>query len=188
MKLRGLRIELGEIEIALQSHPSVRRAVVLMRPDRHGENRLIAYLTSVGDPRTEELRRHLGESLPDYMVPTAWVFLDDFPMTSDGWKVNPTALPAPGDGADSGADLTALTTATEERVARCFAEVLGLTGISPQGSFFDGGGNSLQAMRIVDRLSKTFGVKLSVQLLYNNQTVASLSAEIDEMIGRRPDD
>jgi amino acid adenylation domain-containing protein len=189
VKLRGLRVELGEIEIALQSHPNVRRAVVLMRPDRHGENRLIAYLTSVGEPpRIEELRRYLGESLPDYMVPTAWVFLDDFPMNDDGWKVNHNALPAPADGADAGADLTAPTTVTEEQVARCLAEVLDLARISTQDSFFDSGGNSLQLMRIVDRLSKTFGVKLSVQQFYSNQTVVSLSAAIDEMIGRRPDD
>jgi amino acid adenylation domain-containing protein len=189
VKLRGLRVELGEIEIALQSHPNVRRAVVLMRPDRHGENRLIAYLTSVGEPPLiGELRRYLGESLPDYMVPNAWVFLDDFPMNDDGWKVNHNALPAPADGADGGADLTAPTTVTEEQVARCFAEVLDLARISTQGGFFDSGGNSLQAMRIVDRLSKTFGVKLCVQQLYSNQTVAGLSAAIDEMIGRRPDD
>lgn len=189
VKLRGLRVELGEIEIALQSHPNVRRAVVLMRPDRHGENRLIAYLTSVGEPpRMEELRRYLGESLPDYMVPTAWVFLDDFPMNDDGWKVNHNALPAPADGADGDADLTAPTTVTEEQVARCLAEVLDLARISTQDSFFDSGGNSLQVMRIVDRLSKTFGVKLSVQQFYSYQTVVSLSAAIDEMIGRRPDD
>lgn len=187
VKLRGLRVELGEIEIALQSHPSVRRAVVLMRPDRHGENRLIAYLTSVGEPpRVAELRRHLGESLPDYMVPAAWAFLDEFPMNEDGWKVNPNALPAPADGAD-GADLTGPATGTEEQVARCFAEVLDLARVSTEGGFFDNGGNSLQAMRMVDRLSKTFGVKLSVQQLYINQTVASLSAWIDEMTGQGGD-
>lgn len=188
VKLRGLRIELGEIEIALQSHPHVRRAVVLMRPDRHGENRLIAYFTSAGEPPpVDELRRYLGESLPDYMVPTAWVALDEFPMNNDGWKVNRNALPAPADGADGDADggavLAGPATATEKEVARCFAEVLDLARIGTQDSFFDRGGNSLQAMRIVSRLSKTFGIKLRVRQLYSNQTVASLSAAIDEMTG-----
>ena len=200
VKLRGLRIELGEIEIALQSHPDVRRAVVLMRPDRHGENRLIAYFTSVDEPPpSAELRRYLGESLPDYMVPTAWVSLDKFPMNNDGWKVNRNALPALADGAEGGADgradggadggagggadLTAPATATEEEVARCFAEVLDLARIGTQDSFFDLGGNSLQAMRVVSRLSKTFGTRLRVRQLYSNQTVASLSAAVDEMIG-----
>lgn len=190
VKLRGLRVELGEIEITLQSHPGVRRAVVLMRPDRHGENRLIAYFISVGEPPpVEELRRHLGESLPDYMVPNAWVALDTFPMNNDGWKVNRNALPAPADGADGdhgaggGADLIAPATATEEEVARCFAEVLDIARIGTHDSFFDSGGNSLQAMRLVSRLSKTFGIKLRVRQLYSNQTVASLSAAIDEMTG-----
>jgi amino acid adenylation domain-containing protein len=188
VKLRGLRVELGEIEIALGTHPDVRRAVVLMRPDRHGENRLIAYLTSAGEPPgTGELRRHLSESLPDYMVPSAWVFMDEFPMNEDGWKVDFKALPAPADGAEGGADSGAPASATEEQVARCFAEALDLGQISPQGGFFDSGGNSLQAMRIVDRLSKTFGVKVGVQQLYTNQTVASLAAAIDELIGHRSD-
>jgi len=194
VKLRGLRVELGEIEIALQSHPDIRRAVVLMRPDRHGENRLIAYFTSVGEPPpVGELRRYLGDSLPDYMVPAAWVALDAFPMNNDGWKVNRNALPAPadgaGDGADdgtdggAGADLAAPATATEEKVARCPAEVLDLARIGTQDSFFDRGGNSLQAMRIVSRLSKTFGIRLRVRQLYSHQTVASLSAAIDELTG-----
>ena len=186
VKLRGLRVELGEIEIALQTHPGVRRAVVLMRPDRHGENRLIAYLTSVGEPpRVDELRKHLGESLPDYMVPAAWVNLESFPTTNDGWKVNRNALPAPADEAAGDAELTAPKTATEEEVARCFAEVLDLARIGTQDGFFDRGGNSLQALRAVSRLSKTFGVKLRVRLLYSNQTVTDLSAAIDDMIGAR---
>ncbi len=189
VKLRGLRIELGEIETALHSHPGVRRAVVLMRPDSHGENRLIAYLTSVGEPvGIEELRRHLGESLPDYAIPSAWVFLDEFPMNEDGWKVDRKALPVPG-GANGGADSAAPVTATEKQVARCFAEILDLgAGASPQGGFFDMGGNSLQAMRMVDRLSKTFDIKLSVQQLWTSQTVTGLAAAIDELIGQRSDD
>lgn len=189
VKLRGLRIELGEIDIALQSHPAVRRAVVVMRPDRHGENRLIAYYTSVGEPpRSEELRRYLGESLPDYMVPTAWVALDEFPTNNDGWKVNKNALPMPDDAPGDAEGPGAWQTATEEEVARCFAEVLGLTRTTAGDSFFDLGGNSLQALRVVSRLSKTFGAKLRVRLLYGNQTVTSLAAAIDELTGAKTDD
>jgi acyl-coenzyme A synthetase/AMP-(fatty) acid ligase/acyl carrier protein len=184
VKLRGLRIELGEIDIALQSHPGIRRAVVVMRPDRHGENRLIAYYTSVGEPpRTEELRRHLAGTLPDYMVPAAWVAMDEFPTNNDGWKVNKNALPVPADAAASAASQSAWQTATEEEVARCFAEVLDLTPAGAEDSFFDLGGNSLQALRVVSRLSKTFGAKLRVRLLYGNQTVTSLAAAIDELTG-----
>jgi amino acid adenylation domain-containing protein len=186
VKLRGLRVELGEIEIALQTHTGVRRAVVLMRPDRHGENRLIAYFTAVGEPpRVDELRKHLGESLPDYMVPAAWVNLESFPTTNDGWKVNRNALPAPADETDGDVDFTAPKTATEEEVARCFAEVLDLVRIGTQDGFFARGGNSLQALRVVSRLTKVFGLKLRVRLLYGNQTVTELSAAIDELIGAR---
>jgi amino acid adenylation domain-containing protein len=188
VKLRGLRVELGEIEIALQSHPGVRRAVVLMRPDRHGENRLIAYYISEGEPpRVEELRRFLGESLPDYMVPTAWLVLEQFPMNLDGWKVNRNALPTPDNDADGDDDAEVLAprTPTEEEVARCFAEVLDLIRVGAEDSFFDRGGNSLQALRVVGRLSKTFGVKLRVRLLYSNQTVAMLSAAIDGLTGAK---
>ena len=188
VKLRGLRVELGEIEIALQSHPGIRRAVVLMRPDRHGENRLIAYFTVAGNPapRTDELRSYLGESLPDYMVPAAWVALDEFPTNNDGWKVNRGALPVPAEEADGGADLAGWQSATEEQVARCFAEVLDITRIGAADSFFDLGGNSLQALRVVSRLAETFGVKLRVRLLYGNQTVTSLAAAIDSMVAARP--
>lgn len=182
VKLRGLRIELGEIETALQSHPGILRAVVLMRPDRNGENRLVAYFTSAGEPpATDELRRHLGESLPDYMVPTAWMALEKFPMNNDGWKVNRNALPEPAD--DAGGELAEPRTATETEVARCFAEVLGVAGVGVRDSFFDRGGNSLQALRVVSRLSKSFGLKLRVRLLYGNETVAGISAVIDEMTG-----
>ncbi|MEZ0109004.1 amino acid adenylation domain-containing protein [Catenulispora sp. EB89] len=188
VKLRGLRIELGEIELALQSHPGVRRAIVLMRPDSHGENRLIAYLTSVGEPpAAAELRRHLGDSLPDYMVPSAWVFLDEFPMNEDGWKVDHKALPSPADTAEGGAAPSSPATPMEEQVARCFAEVLDVGQIEPGGGFFDSGGNSLQAMRMVDRLSKTFGVKVGIQELFGNQTVAGLAAAIEELIRARSD-
>jgi len=147
-------------------------------------NRLIAYYTSVDEsPPVEELRRYLGESLPDYMVPAAWVAMDEFPTNNDGWKVNQNALPVPAEAASGAAAPSAWQTATEEEVARCFAEVLDLTRAGAEDSFFDLGGNSLQALRVVSRLSKTFGTKLRVRLLYGNQTVTSLAAAIDELIG-----
>jgi amino acid adenylation domain-containing protein len=184
VKLRGLRIELGEVETVLQSHPGVLRAVVLMRPDRNGENRLVGYFTSPGEPPgVDELRRHMGESLPDYMVPTAWVALDKFPMNNDGWKVNRNALPDPSPDDTHSAELVMPATATEEEVARCLAEVLGVPRVGAQDSFFDLGGNSLQALRVVSRLSRSFGLKLRVRLLYGNETVAGISAAIDELTG-----
>jgi amino acid adenylation domain-containing protein len=185
VKLRGLRIELGEIETALQAHPDVLRAVVLMRPDGHGENRLVGYFTSVGEPpRIDGLRRHLGTVLPDYMVPTAWVALDAFPMNNDGWKINRKALPEPVDEED-GRDFVAPRTATEVEVARCFTDVLGIQQVGADDSFFDLGGNSLQALLVVSRINKTFGIRISVRLLYGTATLVGIAAAIDELIEAR---
>ena len=182
VKLRGLRIELGEIENALQSHPGVLRAVVVMRPDRQGENRLVGYYTSVGEqPGSDELRRHLAESLPEYMVPTAWVALDAFPMNNDGWKINRNALPEPVDGGD-GRDFVAPGTPTETEVAQIFAEVLGLPQVGAEDSFFDIGGNSLQALRAVSRINKSFKIRISVRLLYGNAALSAISKVVDELV------
>lgn len=187
-KLRGLRIELGEIETALQSHPGILRAVVLMRPDQHGEKRLVGYFIPAGEPpATDELRRHLSETLPDYMVPTAWVALDKFPMNNDGWKVNREALPDPPPASTDHGDLLASATPTEIAVTHCFAEVLGTPHVAVQDSFFDLGGNSLQALRVVSRLNKSFGIRLRVRLLYGNETVAGISTVIDEIVGAKED-
>ncbi|WNV87076.1 amino acid adenylation domain-containing protein [Umezawaea sp. Da 62-37] len=182
VKLRGLRIELGEIETALQGHPGVLRAVVLMRPDRRGENRLVGYFTSVGEPPSADaLRDHLAESLPDYMVPTAWVPLDKFPMNNDGWKINRNNLPDPVEN-DGDRDFNAPSTPTEIEVAKCFADVLGVERIGVDDSIFDIGGNSLQALRLVSRINKTFKIRITVRLLYGNATVGAISQTVDAMV------
>ncbi|WP_246340874.1 phosphopantetheine-binding protein, partial [Streptomyces lunaelactis] len=126
-----------------------------MRPDRRGENRLVGYFTSVDQaPEIDELRKHLAESLPDYMVPTAWVPLDKFPMNNDGWKINRNALPEPVDE-DGDREFTAPRTETEVQVAGAFADVLALSQVGADDSFFDIGGNSLQALRVVSRINKS---------------------------------
>jgi amino acid adenylation domain-containing protein len=182
VKLRGLRIELGEIETALQSHPSIARAVVIMRPDRRGENRLACYFTSSGPPApTAELREHLATRLPDYMVPTAWVPLDEFPMNNDGWKIDRKALPEPVED-DHERQTVAPRTPTEAVVAQCFAEVLSVSQVGVDDSFFDIGGNSLQALRVVSRLNRCFSIRISVRLLYGNATAGAVAAAIDELV------
>lgn len=181
VKLRGLRVELGEIEAALRLHPDVLRAVVVMRPDRQGENRLVGYYTSVGEPpAVEKLRRHLSESLPEYMVPTAWVALEAFPTNNDGWKINRNALPEPAE--DEANSFVAPEGHTEEEVARTFAEVLSLPQVGAEDGFFDIGGNSLQALRAVSRINKAFKIRISVRLLYGNATLRAISAVIEELV------
>jgi amino acid adenylation domain-containing protein len=181
VKLRGLRIELGEIEAATLTHPGVRMAVVLLRPDSRGEPRLVGYLTTTSGytPTAAELRSHVGELLPEYMVPTAWVVLDDFPLTT-ARKIDRAALPTPDDAADdAGRPFVPAGTPTEQTVARIYAEVLSLDGVGANGNFFELGGNSLQAMRVVSRINKAFAVKINVRLLYGAATVSAISATVD---------
>jgi len=184
VKLRGLRIELGEIEAALVSHPDVGRSVVLVRPDPQGEKRLIGYVTPAGDrqPVPSELRAHLATSLPDYMIPTAWVVMEKFPLIAD-WKINRKALPDPVEDTDAGDGYVEPSTPTERSVADIFGEVLSRPQVGAEDSFFEIGGNSLQAMRAVSRINKGFGIKISIRTLYGNATVRAVSAAVDEKVG-----
>lgn len=183
VKLRGLRIELGEIESVLAGHPSVERAVVLMRPDRQGENRLIGYVTpAVGtQPEPAVLREHLSALLPEYMVPTAWVVLAEFPLSS-GWKIDRKALPDPAPEAGGDGLYVAPRNATEENIAGIFAEVLGLPRVGALDGFFALGGNSLQAMRTVSRINKKFGIKISIRQLYGSATIAEISVAVTDKL------
>jgi acyl carrier protein len=180
VKLRGLRIELGEVESALLTHPSVRMATVLLRPDRRGEKQLVGYFTSVGLPAPSEgeLRRHLGEQLPEYMVPTAWVALDELPLTA-ARKIDRAALPAPDhDAGDKVRHYIPPATPVEARVAEIFAEVLSLARVGADENFFELGGNSLQAMRVVSRINKAFRVKVTIRMLYGTTTVRAIAEKI----------
>jgi amino acid adenylation domain-containing protein len=186
VKLRGLRVELGEIESALLTHPAVRMAVVLLHIDQAGEKQLVGYFTrtdaGTDGPAVADLRRHLAEQLPEYMVPTAWVRLDEFPLTA-ARKIDRGALPAPARPvADQQRVLLRPATRTEATVAEILAEVLGLPEIGVDANLFELGGNSLQAMRVVSRLKKAFGVKVNIRLLYGTATVSAVAAKIDGLL------
>ena len=183
VKVRGFRIELGEIETTLRAHPSIRDAVAVVREDSTGDRRLVAYLVA-GDgaiPETGELRAHLKASLPEYMVPSAFVVLNELPRTPNG-KVDRKALPAPDASAESTA-YVAPRTAAEERLAGVFAEVLGVERVGAHDDFFDLGGHSLLAMRVVARLREALGVELPVRALFEAPTVAGLAPRIDALRG-----
>jgi amino acid adenylation domain-containing protein len=184
VKLHGLRIELAEIEAALLAHPQVGEAAVLLRPDAGGQPRLVGYLVCTGQPPTvAELRAHLADLLPAYMVPASWVFLDRFPLTS-ARKVNRAALPPPAaDAAVPDAEPALPETETETRVAEILAEVLALPRVSADAGFFDLGGDSLRAMRVVSRLNKAFRVKVNVRTLYRSADVRAIAAQIDQLVG-----
>ncbi|HKI02159.1 MAG TPA: non-ribosomal peptide synthase/polyketide synthase, partial [Thermoanaerobaculia bacterium] len=167
VKVRGFRIELGEIEAALGRHPDVAAAVVMVRGER-----LVAYVVG---RISGDLRDWLRRSLPDYMIPTAWVALDELPLTPNG-KVDRKALPAPA--AEAGSEV-APRTPTEEVLAGIWAHVLHRETVGAEDSFFDLGGHSLLATQVVSRVREAFGVELPLRRMFESPTLAGLARAIE---------
>lgn len=179
VKLRGLRIELGEIETALRDHPGVLEAVVTVREDTPGDKRLVAYL--VGEVDGSSLRTELKQTLPDYMVPSAFVQLDALPVTPNG-KLDRKALPAPVATRREAADFVEPRTATERMLAGTWAEVLGVERIGIDDDFFDAGGHSLLATQVVAKIRAArdgSGRAVGVMDLFQNRTIRELATFID---------
>ncbi|WP_371774348.1 amino acid adenylation domain-containing protein [Streptomyces sp. NBC_01438] len=185
VKLRGFRIEPGEIETVLVGRPGVAQATVVVREDRPGDKRLVAYLTAVDGARIEpgDVQRQVSGLLPDYMVPSAFVFLDEIPLTVNG-KVDRRALPEPQTVNDTTG--RAPRTAKEEVLCGLFAEVLGLTSVTIDDHFFHLGGHSLLATRLAGRIRTVLGVELSVATLFENPIVATLVEKLDGASAARP--
>ncbi|HET6230713.1 MAG TPA: amino acid adenylation domain-containing protein [Longimicrobiaceae bacterium] len=180
VKIRGFRIELGEIEAALSSHASVRDVTVIAGEDVPGNKRLVAYVvasTESVDVDAAVLRAHLTASLPEYMVPSAFVTLDALPLTPNG-KVNRRALPAPELSADA-ESYVAPRNAAEEVVAGVWSEVLGVERIGVHDNFFEMGGHSLLATQVVTRIRNAFGSQLPLRALFEAPTVAGLAAKVE---------
>ena len=175
VKLHGLRLELGEIETALSEYPDVQAAVVVPHKDESGHQRLVAYVLPANKfVPVQELRRALAQRLPDYMVPSAFVLLEELPRLSNG-KIDRKSLPAP-DGAvlHSPGVYAAPRTAIEETLAEIWKQVLGLNQLGIHDSFFELGGDSILAIQIVARANQA-GLKLSPKLIFRHQTIAELS-------------
>ena len=179
IKIRGFRIELGEIEAHLSSHPAVHRAVVVAREDTPGEQRLVAYV--VPDQRfvlnPSKLSEFLRTKLPDYMLPAGFVSLEGLPLTPNG-KIDRKALPAPeANGILAGRhEPVPLDNATEERVAAIFADVCQAETVWADDSFFDLGGHSLSAVRLMNEIEREFGVQLPLAILFDSPTVRQIAA------------
>ncbi|MFO0762766.1 MAG: amino acid adenylation domain-containing protein [Byssovorax sp.] len=183
VKIRGFRVELGEIEAVLSGHPGVEEAAVLLREDRPGDRRLVAYVAS-GEgaaPRSAELRSHLERKLPEHMIPSAFVVLAALPLTPNG-KVDRRALPAPEVGADEAPE--APRDPVEEAMVSLFADVLKQSPeqIGVRSSFFALGGHSLLAASAIARIRATFGVDLPLRALFEAPTPAALAALVEQAL------
>ncbi|MGW6905408.1 amino acid adenylation domain-containing protein [Streptomyces sp. NPDC054940] len=178
VKIRGYRIEPGEVEAVLLEQEPVERAAVVVREDTPGVRRLLAYVI-LSAPETEEtaelLRRAVAAVLPDYMVPSAFVPVDGFPLTLNG-KLDTAALPAPSRSA--GPTVQPPRNPVEERLATLFAEVLGLDTIGVHDSFFALGGDSIVSMRLVSQ-ARAAGLAISPRDVFERPTIAELAERMD---------
>ncbi|NOK31919.1 amino acid adenylation domain-containing protein [Corallococcus exercitus] len=177
VKVRGFRVEPGEIATVLRALPSVHEAVVVARQDSPGEARLVAYVVADSQD-VSSLRDNLKQRLPEYMVPSAFVFLEALPLTPNG-KVDRKALPAPEASASS-SDYVAPRTPTEELLASLWAEVLRLPRVGAQDQFFELGGHSLLATQLVARVRAAFGVELPLRSVFEAPLLTDLARRIDD--------
>jgi amino acid adenylation domain-containing protein len=185
VKIRGFRVELGEVESALLRHPAVRDAVVTARDDSSGEMSLVGYLVprEGQSPNAADLRRTLAETLPEYMVPTTYVSLDELPRTPNG-KVDRKALPDPEQAAlVSEGGYTPPRGPVEEALVGIWGEILGRERIGVFDNFFESGGHSLFATQLFARLRDTFGVEPPpLQEFFETATVAWLARRIEDAL------
>ncbi len=178
VKILGFRIELAEVEAALASYPGLAQAVVVVRELGSGEKRLVGYVVAEsGEIDMGALRAHAKQTLPDYMVPAAFLQLESLPLTSNG-KLDRKAMPEPD--FDSVSAYRAPRTPLQESLCGIFASVLEVPKVGIDDSFFDLGGQSLQAMRLLARIRTELDVDLLINVLFDVPTVAGLAEHIDK--------
>ncbi|SNS98990.1 amino acid adenylation domain-containing protein [Streptosporangium subroseum] len=185
VKIRGFRIELGEIDTTLARHPAIAHTTTIAREDHPGDKRLVTYLVPHHPPTTtteltEHLRRFAEETLPTYMIPTAFVILDRLPLNHNG-KIDRHALPAP-----TRQEPTVMTqgprTEAEELVAEVWAEVLGVDGVGVYDDFFALGGNSLLAIRVAARIRAAVNLEIPVNAVFTDPTVEKLADTVEALL------
>jgi amino acid adenylation domain-containing protein len=194
VKIRGFRIEVGEIEVVLGQHPAVGEVVVVPAEDSHGDRQLVAYLVNSQkpSPSVPEIRSFLNQKLPDYMIPSAFVFLDALPRTPNG-KVDHRTLPRPDlKRSRLETKFVAPRTPLEKILAKIWGEVLGLESVGVHDNFFELGGHSLLATRVVSRIQQEFEVDLKLMDFFKMPAIAELARVIEGLLwintGRPSDD
>jgi nonribosomal peptide synthetase DhbF len=189
IKIRGFRIEISEIETVIADYPGILKAAVVVREDQPGDKRIVAYLVAAEEAAVDAavdaaaLRDHLAAVLPDYMVPSALVFLETLPLTPNG-KLDRKELPAPHYQVNAAG--RAARTPQEEILRELFAEVLGVPRVGIDDSFFDLGGHSLLAGRLMSRIRDVMGVEMGIASLFDAPTVAGIAKRLDSAAAARP--
>ena len=187
VKIRGFRIELGEIESVLAQNPAVRQAIVVVRQDSPGEKRLVAYVVPHAEQTltTTDLLSLLKSKLPEYMLPSTFVFLDALPLTPNG-KVDRRALPQPGaERAELKEAYVAPRTAVQKKLADIWTEVLKLERLGIHDNFFDIGGHSLKATQVMSRVRAVFEMDVPLRTLFEKPTVEELAVVVMERQAER---
>jgi acyl-coenzyme A synthetase/AMP-(fatty) acid ligase len=177
VKVRGYRIELGEIEARLREHPGVREAVVLAREDTPGDRRLVAYVVGEETAGAEALRTHLGETLPAYMVPAAYVRLERLPLTPNG-KLDRGALPAPEGDAYAVREYEAPEGKVEQALAEIWAELLDVERVGRGDDFFMLGGHSILVVQMISRVRQAMEVELPLAAVFEKPVLSALADRI----------
>ncbi|BAY66479.1 amino acid adenylation domain-containing protein [Calothrix brevissima NIES-22] len=179
VKIRGFRIELGEVENALSQHPSIQQVTVLVREDVPGDKRLVAYVVLQQDHvlTVSYLRQCLRETLPEYMIPAAFIFLEALPLTSNG-KVDRRALPIPDFRQELEVSFMAPRTPNEEILANIWADVLKVNRVGIYDNFFELGGDSILSLQIIARANQA-GLQLSPKQLFEHPTIVELMTVVD---------
>jgi amino acid adenylation domain-containing protein len=180
VKIRGFRIELGEIERALKKHEAIKDAAVAVRRQGGGEQQLVGYLVCDGIVTIAELRVFLKQRLPDHMVPSAFVLLENLPLTHSG-KIDRRALPDPHESRlEANRQYLAPRNPTEQSLVNLWASSLGVERVGVQDDFFELGGDSLIAVRLVSKMRKEFQLDMPLQLLFESPTIAGVSDAIEK--------
>jgi acyl carrier protein len=184
IKLRGHRIEPGEIETILEQHPGVRQAVIVAREDREGDQRLIAYLVAenTGADAVRALRSALAKKLPDFMVPSSFIFLPSLPLTDNG-KIDRKALlklppPALTPAVNSGEPESIPATGIETTISHTWQDALGISNVGLHDNFFDLGAHSLTVAEVHAKLQQQLGLKFALVDLFQYSTVHQLAAHL----------
>ncbi len=180
VKIRGFRIELGEIESAMNRHSGIRECTVIARDEASGERRLVAYAVCVANPpSTTELRAFLTETLPQYMVPSQFVFMDALPLTING-KVDRKALPAPDNlRPEMQKEFVAPTTPEETILAEIWSDALKISQVGIHDNFFELGGDSIRSIQVLSQ-AQAKGIKFSLQKLFQHPTIFEIVRDLDE--------